>query len=881
MPIRWLALCIFVHGSATLVAQVRVEAVPGIPFGVGRIVVPVDQPISSEQLDMKYTSIRDDASRILYPSIRYSEPIGILREVLGIAGDIVPTQVDYHFLFRGNEPLTVHLNLPTPRTVQVIPNGRRLAYRRLLRAWWVRYKAAARKQRQEAAYTPLVETYLTTMLAQRMGLQHLSANNRYDSGESLSMLLGTEDYRLSTLRRTVQDRSPRDERLALPLPAPIPWPEPRIPNVDPTEVEVEPIANYVPHECFYIRFAQFPNYLWLRRLLEEYGGDLSRMVLLRGTDAQLNERVENQLGLRESSLSRVLGPQVISDVALLGRDTFLREGAAIGILFEAKNELLKTELMGQRNRRVNELKDEEASMQTLEIDGTSVSLASTPDNRLRSFYVASGRYHLVTNCRELVKRFLESARGERSLGSSQEFRYARQLMPLEEENTLFVYLSRKFFEGILSPHYQIELARRLKVLADFELFELATRAAAAEGLQEISMDELIHHGFLGSPVHHRSDGSHFTMFHGRQIDSRRGARGSFLPIPDTPVENITRAESDRFGRVADFHRRRWSHVDPVLVALRRTALDEKTERVEINGRMLPLNREQYGLFLDFFGPPSDVRIRPPQDDILAVQAFVDGGKLAIPPHHLYFGVRDASPNVKYRERGFLKSLQILRTAPAYLAAWPRPDVLDSFGLGGRPVGDGYRKMPLGLYRLETANDFSILSFQPQMLAEVAPELAAERVDTAAQLRIQVGDVKNSKFGQWANDLDFQRAWETSVGNVHLLHLLAQQLHVPIHDAMDVAEKILDAQLICPLGGEYQLYENPDGATSWASSAWVDGKQQAREKYVSPLMNWLRGLEAEITIEDDRIVARGTLDIQRAKKEEGGLNLPLFNLLQGK
>lgn len=868
-------------GNAQLWAQVRVEAVPGVPFGVGRIIVPVDQPISSEQLDMRHTSINDDEGRILYPAIRYTEPIGLLREVLGVAGELIPNQVHYHFLFTGSDPLQVHLNLPTPRTVQVVPNGRPIAYRRLLRAWWVRYKAAARKQRQEGAYTPLVETYLTSMLAKRLGLQDLSANEPYESGESLSMLLGTEDYRLATLRRATRDGGPRDQPLAHTLPDPIPWPRPPVPNVDLGAAQIEPIANYVPHECFYIRFAQFPNYLWLRRLLEEYGGDLSRMVLLRGTDELLNQRVENQLGLKESSLSRVLGPQVISDVALIGRDTFLREGAAIGILFEAKNELLKTELQGQRSRRVSELKDEGATMEFIEIEGVKVSFASTPDNRLRSFYATSDRYHLVTNCRTILERFLACGRGEPSLGTSDEFRYARTLMPLEEENTLFVFLSRKFFEGILSPHYQIELSRRLQVLADFELFELATRAAAAEGIQEPTMEQLVRRGLISAPLDKRVDGSEFIVTDGRRIDSRRGARGAFLPVPDTPIEGVTRTEIERFERVADFHRRRWKQIDPVLIALRRTALDKDTERVEIDGRMLPLNKEQYGLVLDFFGPPSSVRIRPPEKDIVSVQAFVDGGSLAIPPHHLYFGIRDAAPDIKYRERGFIKSLQILRTAPAYLAAWPRPGVLEQFGLGGRPVGNGLRKLPLGLFQLYTQDDFSLLSFQPRILTEAAPELAAERVDTAAQLRVQVGDVKNSQFGKWANDLDFQRAWETSVGNVHLLHLIAQQLHVAMPDAIDVAETILDAKLVCPLGGEYQLYENADGTTRWASSAWVDGKQAARQQYVSPLMNWLRGFEAEITIEDDRIVARGTLDIQRAKQEEGGIKLPLFNLLQGK
>ena len=117
--------------------------------------------------------------------------------------------------------------------------------------------------------------------------------------------------------------------------------------------------------------------------------------------------------------------------------------------------------------------------------------------------------------------------------------------------------------------------------------------------------------------------------------------------------------------------------------------------------------------------------------------------------------------------------------------------------------------------------------------------------------------------------------------MHLLHVLTQQLKVPISRTKAVAEDLLDASLICPLGGEYQLIEDTAGAKRWASSAWLEGKQKAHEQYVSPLMNWLRGFNATVAIHDDRVVAQGTLDIQRSKQnEEGGIQLPLFDFFDG-
>lgn len=876
-----IVVCLAFSPASGVSQEPRVEAVAGAPFGVGRIILPLDARLDPEQLDTHFMSVTNRDGRVLYPAVRYTQPFGLVLDVLGgKLANQTPNQLHVHFLFTGSEPFDVELSLPERQTIHVSPRGRRFAYQRLLRAWWVRYKTSMQK-RNESDYSPVVETFLTSMLSRRMNVPKVSRREVRDDGRSLSMLLGTEQVRLSMLAEAAEGRVLRKQALDQPFPDEINWPDDATAELARGEVEIEPLAHHVPEECFYIRFAQFQNYLWLRRLLEEYGGDLSRMVMLRGTDSQLNQRVENQLGLRESALSSMLGPQVISDVAMIGRDTYLEEGAAIGILFEATNELLSKELSQQRRRRMSELQDDHPTEEILRIEGHDVSFMSTSDNRMRSFYAKSGNYHLVTNCREIATRFLQCENGVGALGRSAEFRYARSLMPLGEDNTLFVYLSRRFFEGLLSPQYQIELPRRLRSITDLQVSELATLACKAEGHggEAVTMERLVELGILPNSPDERSDGSRNTVSGGLQIDSLRGARGTFLPIPDVPIESVTRDEAESFRRTMQFHQDRWQHMDPVLIGLSRSPLDGQTERVEVQARMLPLNKEKYGVFTEMFGPPTNKRIKAPDHDIVSVQAFVDGGTWAVPEHHLYFGIRDLAPSSKYSNRKFLKSLQVMRTAPAYLAAWPSPGILDALGLTGTPTGDGYRSMLLGLTRLDLDNGFSLLGFDKQILGDVAPALSIETVEDTAQFHVKVGDVKNSKFGQWADDLDFQRAWETSVGNVHLMHLLTQQMRVPLSEADATAERILNAKLICPLDGEYQLHANVDGMKRWSSSAWLDGKVASRQRYVSPLMNWLRGLELRVTIEEDRIVAAGTLDIDREEKE-GGIRLPSFNFFGG-
>ena len=121
----------------------------------------------------------------------------------------------------------------------------------------------------------------------------------------------------------------------------------------PREPKIEPIARHVPAEFFYIRFGSFENFLWFQDTLETWGGDLQNLVAMRGLNDQKNQRIQNQLVLEQTQLSRMLGGTVISDVAMVGTDLLLQDGAAIGFLFEARNGLLLgSSLSGPRAARV-------------------------------------------------------------------------------------------------------------------------------------------------------------------------------------------------------------------------------------------------------------------------------------------------------------------------------------------------------------------------------------------------------------------------------------------------------------------------------------------------------------------------------------------------
>ena len=900
-------------------ARAQTEAQLGEPFGVGLITLTLTSGEASAAADIGGFALAEADGRALYPVFAESRVVRLLGEILGaglpavrqpfqaegaagllaeIAGDrlsaaasdALPNTVNVLFLFTGDQPLEVTVYAPAPRSYRLVP--RRAAnprgHQRLLQRWWREYNAAARQQAEDGDYPPIVQTYLTSMFSRRLGLPTLPSDRSPPSRRSeplqvLDLVLGAERLRLQTLRQTNLEGYRAGQSADQPVPAEIAW-QPLPPPAAAAEVEIEPLAARVPEECFYIRFGSFQNYLWFENLQDEHGGDLERMIALRGFDDRGGQRMQQQLVLESSPLADLLGPAVIADVALIGRDLFLREGAAVGMLFQARNtQLLGRDLTNQRNAALRAEQERGATLQTVQIGGRDVTLLSTPDNRLRSYYVADGDYHLVTSSRAIVERFLAVADGSGSLAANGEFRHARSVMPIGRQDAVFVFFSSAFQQGLLSPQYQIELRRRLQAATDIELLQLAQWAARTEGAAAQTVGDLIRGQFLPAGFGQRPDGSGPVLVDGRWVDSRRGPRGSMTPIPDVPLDGVTRDEAARFAELTQYAAANWRQLDPLLVGIQRFAMDRPgLERLVIDAQLSPFAEQKYGWITSLLDRPTRVQIAPAAGDLISLQAAVKGGLLmpSIPPHHLFLGVQDTPALASAPGDGWLRTLQLLRATPGYLGAWPKPGFLDMLplGLGGSPPDAlGYSQLPLGVYRRQW-DAFSALAFDPRLLADVTPQLAAAEAENEAQVRVRIGDISQAQLQGWVNSLAYTRALQASRGNVKLLHALSQQLGVPREQALEVAENLLDAELVCTLGGQYRLTQTPAQLALWRSDRWPDAAAAADE-YRAPLLTWFRGLDADLTMQRDMLVLHATLDMQR-KPAAPKIELPFFKSLFG-
>jgi len=695
----------------------RAEAYAGIPYGIGKVKFRMrmgDQMIER----VGATLLTDSENRTFYPVVTRSAVRTFLNGILGGGNGGSPDDAQtVWFLFKGQAPLNLTLMGSDGASFQVPVEvvNRQRQYDRLVDQWWSTFTRVINTQLEASDYPPMVETYLKTLVGQRMGMNVSapSKKNKDPLMQTFELMFDVETLRAETIRQMMLrgvDLSPASQ----PVPNGIMWTDVIVENL-PEKIEIEPIAKFVPEECFYLRFGTWENQLWLQKLLEDFGGDLSRMIQIRGFKYRIQSKFLNQLAIQSTEWDRLFGGNLIDDVAVIGSDTYFDDGSAIGVLLHAKaTDRLEKNLRGKRKKFAEQNRKIGATLKTIPFGDDSIEFLSTPNNRYRSFYAVSGDCHLMTTSLVIAQRFLEAGRGTRSLANAPEFRFARVNMPLSRDDTIFVYLSTAFFKQLLTPQYQIELRRRNRIVTDMMLLELANMAATNEGNSHLDLQGLIRAGYLPTGFGARPDGGAFSNVEGKLEDSIRGQRGFFAPIPDLPLKSVTAEESTWYQERATFFANSIRSLDPMFVAIKRYQRGENVERVVFDARLAPFGEEKYGWLISMLGPPLEHEISPMPKDIIRLQASMKGGDSNpnIPMHQIFAAVQDElDPSIDLRPTSFLKTLQTMRETPGYIGAWPAPGYTNWMpALGREPDQFGYAySRLLKIWKL-TWGQFSVLSF---------------------------------------------------------------------------------------------------------------------------------------------------------------------------
>jgi len=843
----------------TQAAEISALAISGRPLGVGRMTIEFQRGETLRSDVM--VRLVEAKGRALYPTFETNQ----IRTPAEI-GPRAPWGVTAYFLFRGDEPLKLNLHTEVSHRTTTRPSPDAQGHNKLLAEWWKRYAASAKATTQADNYPPIIENYLTGTLARRFELKAPALQSRFsgrnDIDTALAVMTGAESVKLAMQRKVLLADTDAAEKANQPLPRAVTTPPVRIPKTS-DDVAIEPIANYVPLECFYLRTGSFNNFLWLKRTIDDWGTQVRHLTSVRGVDYQINRRLERQLGLKQTVLAELFGNQAISDVAMFGTDTFLREGASIGILFEARS---STVLTAQINRLRSEAEKSTsgAKSQTIKIAEHDVSFLSTPDKKIRSFYAVSGKYHLVTTSRTLVRRFFESAAGKQSLGRSKEFRYARSLMPVAENHTVFVYLSDPFFRKMISPHYRIEMTRRMQAASEIDVVRLAQLAARAEGHEADSVKQLIATSFLPKGFGQRADRSQIVTGKSDVTDSLRGAYGSFLPVADVEVTKATPSEVAAYREFSNLYARQWRRMDPVTIGVKHRQLDDSKERVTLKVHITPYARQRYRWLASILSLADKETLTPVAGDVAWAQARAMG--------HTYFvGLRDFAPRYAIKNGQVLVQAPDEHEIPAYLGG-RRRDSPGSYFLADAVASDDLTKQRstfFGKLWAKRAGNLDVLAWRKDVVANVAPHLKLVDAERPARARLRINDLRETKIAELLNAKGYIRGRQVSAGNVHLMHALVQQLRVPSADAKQIAERLLNANLLCPLGGKYESQQGFSDFDTWRSTAWKDDRisneTKVPKEFRAPLLDWFAGLSLEFDIDTTTIRTHIEIDVRKRKK----------------
>lgn len=830
--------------------------------------------------------------------------------------------------------------------------------RKYVKRWHQEFVDAMAAQRAVNDYPPILEDYLESMLLGRVALEKSQTRDGKEKNreqvkslaKTVGLLLDLESTRGDLIAESMNPpESESTSQISLPRPIRLPV---KSSTVSPRSLVVEEIAKVVPATCFYLRFGNWNNQIWLKDLIDEYGGDLSRMLTVRGYKKLVQSKFLDQLCVQSGPLDKWFGGTKVNDVALIGSDFYFRSGAGVGVVLQSQpnqTEALQKNFADKRSNIVKEARERilarvpKANGVTIddidnvwhgivEINGRKVDFVETRTNRtdvenedvlkatldeevfFRSFYVVEGDFHLITTSIEIVKQFLAIQDGKGiSLGESEDFRAFRSKDPFKKgsQNRILFFASNSFLENLFKPGFQIELLRRNRLLAKIQVLEMATLAAKNEGVDflknENVFSKLVDGRFL--PKNFGKQG--LERIGENWVDQERGRFGFFKPLADVVTEFCTEAERDEYLGIESAVNNSIRALEPVYFHLDRRLdrEDNKIEVVSIDSRITAIGEDDLDWALGRLGPKMQneiSRVAPIEEQANEGEPVVQLNlSLKKKPifkqdfdYRLFLAVDDDrgfDPEVDLKAPSIVE--QILAEVPGFVVTQPAAGVLNWFFPEGRraaivdqSVNREIRKSKLlrsPLYRLKV-NDalspdrlrevkgFNAVSYELERLKGLELKDIPIDVTDRTQFHLEIKSLApESELNRWVNSINYRRSWQTSIANVKFMNFVSRQLGIDKRQVQSVCQDLLGVELVCSLGGRYDVVKTGGGLEIIFSDAWPDFETPVLpNSYQAPVLRWFRGCELRLSKEEDggRFKLTGTVKVERTPT---GFELPLF------
>lgn len=348
--------------------------------------------------------------------------------------------------------------------------------------------------------------------------------------------------------------------------------------------ESDVLAKFIPFDQHAIFFSGFQQMLDVLDSADRSGTPVVRWFDAAAEDAGTADRYKKQLILDASDVARVLGPQVVTSVALTGGDPYLKMGTDVAVLFESKLPII---LKGYLGTRYKSYEASGAKMSAGEYDGVGW-VGVTNEDRSISSYMASLSQNtvVVTNSMAQLTRLVEVMKGGKSIATEKEYIYFRDRYKKGEgRESAFVILTDATIRRWCSPRWRIADSRRARALAT--MMELQSRRTA-----ELAKGNITNTAADAADLPAAGEMSYGP----RGVISKEFGTIEFMtPVSEMKLDKITENERAAYVFLRDRYQSDWrTFFDPIAACV-----SLAVDRVDLDLTVMPLiGGSEYNEWID-------------------------------------------------------------------------------------------------------------------------------------------------------------------------------------------------------------------------------------------------------------------------------------------
>jgi len=324
--------------------------------------------------------------------------------------------------------------------------------------------------------------------------------------------------------------------------------------------KLDPLASRVPADQHVVFLPSFQAAVALADETGAHDTPVLRMAQPRSENTRVVERYQEQLGLPMSQLARLVGPHVAKSVALTGSDPFFPTGTDVAVLFEAPQPAVLEQLLLARIALAGAT-HKDAARQQGEVNGLAYRGLRSPDRSISSYVAKLEGAVVVTNSLYQLGRLAAVRKGEaKSIASLPEYVFFRNRYRLgDSDETAMLFLSDPTIRRWCGPRWRIADSRRTRV------------AAVMAELQASQLDKLVRGQAQAGPIHTDlsvPEAGEWSLTPAGVVSAKYGSLRFMTPIGEVPLEEVTKAEADAYGRWRDGYQRNWNWAfDPIALRI--------------------------------------------------------------------------------------------------------------------------------------------------------------------------------------------------------------------------------------------------------------------------------------------------------------------------